>query len=92
MGKTSTSWKKGEAKGRPKGTPNKLTRSVKERVLDVFNELQNDPKANMLEWGKNNPSLFYQIAAKLIPTEIKGEVEHTGVEIIINRKPSAKTD
>lgn len=75
MAKTSTSFKKGEAKGRPKGTPNKLTRTVKETVLAVFDDLQSDPKANLLSWGKSNPTEFYKIAAKLIPTEIKGDVE-----------------
>lgn len=73
MGKTSTSWKKGEG-GRPKGVQNKITRTVKEAVLDVFNKLQDDPKANLLEWGKKNPGMFYQIAAKLIPTEVDAKV------------------
>jgi len=75
MAKTSTSFKKGEAKGRPKGTPNKLTRTVKETVLKVFDDLQADPKANLLAWGKDNPTEFYKIAAKLIPTEVNANVE-----------------
>lgn len=61
-------------KGKPKGAKNKITRTVKEAVLDVFNKLQDDPKANLLEWGKKNPSMFYQIAAKLIPTEVDAKV------------------
>ncbi len=61
--------------GRKKGTPNKVTKSVKDTVLAVFNELQNDPKANLHEWGKNNPTAFYQIASKLIPTDLKATVE-----------------
>ena len=70
-------FKKGQAKtgGKKKGTPNKLTRTVKETVLAVFDDLQADPKANLLAWGKSNPTEFYKIAAKLIPTEIKGDVE-----------------
>ena len=67
-------FKPGEG-GRPKGIPNKLTKTVKETVLAAFNELQEDPKANILEWGKENPKEFYQIAAKLIPTEIQAKVE-----------------
>jgi hypothetical protein len=58
--------------GRPKGVPNKLSRTVKETVLDVFNQLQDDPRKNLLEFGKKYPLHFYQIAAKLIPTEIMG--------------------
>jgi hypothetical protein len=56
--------------GKPKGAQNKLTKTVKECVLDAFNELQKDPKANLLDWGKKNPAMFYQIAAKLIPAEL----------------------
>ena len=33
--------------GKVKGTPNKLTRTVKETVLAVFDDLQADPKANL---------------------------------------------
>jgi len=65
-------FKKGKKKtgGRQQGVQNKLTKTVKEIILEVCNELQNDPKANMLEWARNNPKDFYLIAAKLIPTEV----------------------
>ena len=61
--------------GKVKGTQNKLTRTVKETVLAVFDDLQADPKANLLAWGKDNPTEFYKIAAKLIPTELNANVE-----------------
>jgi len=67
-------FKKGEG-GRPKGAQNKLTKTVKETVLAAFNELQKDPKANIITWGRENPRDFYQIAAKLIPTELTGANE-----------------
>lgn len=67
-------FQKGKKKtgGKVKGTPNVLTqqmRTVKQAVLDAFNELQKDNKVNLVEWGKKNPAAFYQVAAKLIPTE-----------------------
>lgn len=62
--------------GRKKGVQNSLTKTVKEAVLEAFNEIQNDPKANLLEWGKKNPHLFYPIAAKLIPAEINAHVDN----------------
>jgi hypothetical protein len=65
-------FEKGKAIGRPLGVKNKLTKTVKETVLKVFNELQKDPKKNLLEFGKKHPIQFYQMAAKLIPTEITG--------------------
>lgn len=64
--------------GRVKGSINESTkqmRTVKETVLSVFQDLQNDPKANLMEFAKNNTKDFYQIAAKLIPTEVKANVE-----------------
>lgn len=70
----SGSFKKGNP-GRPKGTTNHLTRTVKETVLAVFNDLQADPQANLGEWAKNEPTEFYKIAAKLIPTEVTATVK-----------------
>lgn len=61
--------------GRPQGTKNKLTRTVKETVLAVFNELQEDPKVKLSAWAKEEPTEFYRIAAKLIPTEVTGTVK-----------------
>lgn len=66
--------------GKPKGTPNKLTRTVKETVLAVFNDLQADPKANLFSWGKENPTDFYKIAAKLIPTEVNATVKDVTIK------------
>lgn len=60
--------------GRVAGTQNKLTRTVKETVLAVFNELQDDPVVKLAAWAKSEPTEFYKIAAKLIPTDIKADV------------------
>lgn len=69
-------FKKGHKKagGRKPGSQNKLTTTVKEKVLDVFNQLQQDPHANLLTWAKSDPSEFYKIASKLIPTELQATV------------------
>jgi len=55
--------------------PNKLTRTVKETVLSVFNELQLDKQHNLIAFAKKYPKDFYIIAAKLIPTEVQAKVE-----------------
>jgi len=73
MPKEETQFKKGEG-GRPKGVQNKLTRTVKDTVLAVFNDLQSDPQANLLTWAQEETTEFYKIAAKLIPTEVKADV------------------
>lgn len=77
MARTRTTFKKGDKRaGRTRGSTNKITKTVKETVLAVFNDLQADPKANLKTWAKEEPTEFYRIAAKLIPTEIGGSVKH----------------
>jgi hypothetical protein len=90
-GVTKTTFKKGE--GRKPGSQNKLTRTVKDVVLATFNSLQNDKAHNLEAFAKKNPRDFYQIAAKLIPTEIKGNVKQTNkvlLEIVRNTKDTTE--
>lgn len=91
MGKSSTSFKKGNP-GRKPGTTNKLTRAVRDTVLETFNHLQADPKVNLLAWGKENPKEFYQIAAKLIPTELTADVNVTKLRNWAVQKASEAED
>jgi hypothetical protein len=73
-------WPKGKSKpktegsGRKKGSQNKLTISVRQAFKEAFDYLQEDNKnpAHLKNWGAANPKEFYQIAQKLIPTEISG--------------------
>lgn len=86
-------FKKGN-KGKPKGAQNKINRTVKETVLAAFNNLQEDPKNNITAFAKAYPRDFYQIAAKLIPTEIKGNVKQTNkvlLQIVRNSKDTASS-
>lgn len=65
--------------GKPKGAKNKVTKTFKELLQNAVDALQDDPKANMVKWAKDNPTEFYKIAAKLIPTELQGSVETNGI-------------
>lgn len=67
----------GNPNGKPTGTLNKITKTVKETVLAVFNEIQEDPKVKLLQFAKDYPKEFYAIAAKLIPTELAGAIDMT---------------
>lgn len=77
--------------GRPKGSQNKLTKTVKEAVKLAFDTLQEDKRANLVTWAKDNPTDFYKIAAKLIPNaveaELTGSLDINRVEWIV-RKPA----
>lgn len=61
--------------GRKKGTPNKVTASVRETFQEAFVALQNDDHANLLTWARGQPTEFYKLASKLIPiaTEVTGK-------------------
>lgn len=59
----------------PRG-PGRLNKTVKETVLAVFNDLQQDPKLSLSAFAKENTKDFYLIAAKLIPTEISGKIDN----------------
>ena len=66
--------------GRQAGTPNKLTKTVKEVFTTVFTNLQEDSEVNLMEWGKKNPTEFYKLCAKLIPAAVEMKAEVEGVE------------
>ena len=65
-------------KGKPKGATNKLTKSVKEAFESAFNELQDDKEAKLSNWAKENPTEFYKLAAKLIPTSVNADLTSKG--------------
>jgi hypothetical protein len=65
--------KKGHPKfgGRKKGQPNKVTATAKEALTLAFQGIGGVPA--LTEWGRDNPTEFYKLWAKLLPQEIKGE-------------------
>ncbi len=81
-------FKKGESgnpNGKPKGAKNKINRAIKDVINETFNQLQADSKNNMLEWAKNNPTEFYKLASKLIPTEIDANINSEPKKILVHR-------
>lgn len=78
--------------GRLPGSQNKLTKTVKERVTEVFNDLQEDPVANMKNWAKNEPTEFYKIAAKLIPTELNAKFDNKIIIVKVPGEDMIQTD
>lgn len=75
---------KRQGSGRKKGTPNKLTRTVKEAFETAFEEMQGDPKVKLSVWGKENPTEFYKLSARMIPAEINAKVstQETALELL----------
>lgn len=60
-------------KGRPKGTVNKVTQSVRDAFKAAFDELQEVPGARLGDWAKENPTEFYKLSGKLIPAKVESE-------------------
>jgi hypothetical protein len=67
--------------GRTAGTENKTTASMKQCVQSTLEWLQTQPRVNMREWAKENPTEFYKISSKLIPTELNANVEIVKAEL-----------
>jgi hypothetical protein len=71
--------------GRQAGTPNQLTGAFREAVLHVYKGLGGH--AAFLAWARENPTEYYRIAARLIPVELRQEVDNTIRVIIDDRSP-----
>jgi hypothetical protein len=52
--------------GRKKGTQNKVSLSLKQAVLETFEQLGG--VRHMATWAKRHPSEFYRITARLVPS------------------------
>lgn len=77
--------------GKPKGAVNKTTRLVKDVFAQVFDDLQKDKKANLLQWAKENPTEFYKLSSKLIPIQLTGQDgKSIAFQITYNYQPGNK--
>ena len=81
---------KGQPKlgGRKKGTPNKVSKGVKENFHEAFSKIGG--LEALCEWAKLNPGEFYKLYAKLLPKELEVKGEGIQVEIverIVDAKP-----
>lgn len=63
--------------GRARGTPNKVTKSVKDALLTAFRQVGG--QRAFTKWARENPAVFYGLMAKLLPAElsVSAEVEIT---------------
>lgn len=68
--------------GRQAGTPNKITAQFKDAVRIVYEDIGGH--AAFAAWARENPSEFYKIAARLIPSEVNVSNDR-GLTVIVAR-------
>lgn len=91
---TTDDGKRKKTGGRTAGTPNKVTASAKDAVMQTFDKLGGVPA--FVRWAKLNPGDFYAMFAKLIPKEHVGKgggpIQHNAqVYIMVPPKQAAET-
>ena len=74
--------------GRQVGVPNKVTAIFKDAVRTVYEDIGGNTA--FAAWAKENPTEFYRIAARLIPTEMASQ--GTSINVIVNLFPSQTED
>lgn len=68
-------------KGRPRGIPNKLTKSAREAFQLAFDE--SGGPDGLTKWAKANPTEFYKLYARLIPVEHVGEGGEGPIQTVV---------
>ena len=68
--------------GRQAGSPNKITTAFKDAVRIVYDDIGGHPA--FAAWARENPTEFYKIAARLIPSEVNVKADNT-LTVIVNR-------
>lgn len=58
------------SRGRPKGSLNKTTQSIKEAILNAFE--QAGGVEYLAQVARDNPSVFCQLLSKVLPTQLTG--------------------
>ena len=74
--------KPGERRGgRKKGTPNKLTASVKELLLGALDDVGG--REYLVTQAKDNPTAFMTMLGKVLPTQVTGDPDNPMVSKVI---------
>lgn len=59
--------------GRPKGIPNKNTKAIKDMILGALDGAGGE--AYLLSQAKENPTAFMSLLGKVLPTELKQQID-----------------
>ena len=66
-------------KGRPKGTPNKATKALKDMILGALSDAHPEGgQAYLCQQAQENPVAFLTLVGKVLPHELKADLEGSG--------------
>lgn len=77
MNKIVTDNLKRKGKGRPAGAENKTTAALKDMILGALDDAGG--QSYLAQQAGANPSAFMSLIGRVLPKEIKADVEHSGV-------------
>ena len=69
-------------RGRPKGAKDKISSDIRQRVIDVWNQLEKTPGKSLASLSKTEPKWFFDTFGRaLLPKDIKldGSLEFSGM-------------
>jgi hypothetical protein len=69
--------------GRKKGTPNKLTKALKDVILGALDDAGG--QAYLAKQAKTNPSAFLSLLGRVVPQELKAELDTKSTVIVVER-------
>lgn len=61
-----------KGRGRPKGAPNKIGKTIKEMILEALDSAGG--VGYLLEQSEKNPNAFMTLVGKALPMEVKNEI------------------
>lgn len=61
-----------KGRGRPKGSPNKTTKALKDMILTALSDAGGEKY--LLAQAHDNPSAFLSLIGKVLPAELKAEL------------------
>ena len=85
---TKTKEKKPKTGGRKKGTPNKTTKALKEAVMGAFEQAGGEKYLTKI--AEDDPKTFCSLLGRILPTEMKGELDLKTHMVIIKDMAGGK--
>lgn len=69
--------------GRKKGTPNKLTKALKDVILGALDDAGG--QQYLASQAKTNPSAFLSLLGRVVPQELRAELDTKSTVIVVER-------